>query len=174
MIVAYVTSITLLPALLEVVNPPGEKEPLGYHVLAPIDHFTERHRIPIVVGTLGITIAGLPLLYFLQFDFNPMNLRSPKVESIATYLDLRRDPATGASAIDVLAHRWRLREMRALVEGARGIAVVTLRFVPDDQKPSSRSSRRSPRSVRPWGRPSPLPEKREHRSARTREEFLTT
>ena len=30
MIVAYVVSITLLPALLEVLNPPGEKEPLGF------------------------------------------------------------------------------------------------------------------------------------------------
>jgi uncharacterized protein len=50
-----------------------------------------------------IVLSGLPLLYFLQFDFNPMNLRSPNAESIATYLDLRRDPATGASAIDVLA-----------------------------------------------------------------------
>ena len=103
MIVAYLTSITLLPALLKVLNPPGEKEPVGYRALAPIDRFTERHRIPIIIGTVAIVLAGLPLLYFLQFDFNPMNLRNPKTESIATYLDLRRDPATGASAIDVLA-----------------------------------------------------------------------
>ena len=53
--------------------------------------------------TLGIAIIGLPLLYFLRFDFNPINLRSPTVESIATYLDLRQDPNTGASAINVLA-----------------------------------------------------------------------
>src|SRR5207342_2058327 len=44
-----------------------------------------------------------PLLYNLQFDFNPINLRSPKVESIATFLDLRRDPVTGTNAISVLA-----------------------------------------------------------------------
>ena len=40
-------------------------------------------------------IAGLPLLYLLRFDFNPMNLRSTKAESIATYLDLKKDPETG-------------------------------------------------------------------------------
>jgi hopanoid biosynthesis associated RND transporter like protein HpnN len=103
MIVAYLTSITLLPALLRVLNPPGEREPLGYRILAPIDRFSERHRNPVIIATLLIVLSGLPLLYFLQFDFNPMNLRSPNAESIATYLDLRRDPATGASAIDVLA-----------------------------------------------------------------------
>jgi uncharacterized protein len=102
MIIAYVVSITVLPALIYVLRPPGEPEGLGFIWLAPIDAFLERHRVPIVVGTLGAAIAGLPLLYFLQFDFNPMNLRSPNVESIATYLDLRRDPNTGANSIQVL------------------------------------------------------------------------
>jgi uncharacterized protein len=32
-----------------------------------------------------------------------MNLRSPKVESVATYLDLRRDPTTGINAINIAA-----------------------------------------------------------------------
>jgi uncharacterized protein len=103
MLVAYVTSITVLPALLYVLHPPGEQDTLGITALAPVDDFLERHRIPIIVATLGVAIAGLPLLYFLRFDFNPMNLRSAKVESVATYLDLRRDPATGANSINMLA-----------------------------------------------------------------------
>jgi uncharacterized protein len=103
MIIAYATSITLLPALLEVLNPAGEKEPLGFSALAPADRFMERHRIPIIIGTAVVVLGGLPLLYHLQFDFNPINLNNPKTESIATYLDLRSDPATGASTIEVLA-----------------------------------------------------------------------
>ena len=63
MIIAYLTSITLLPALLKVLNPPGEKEPLGYASLAPVDHFMERHRIAIIVGTAVVVLGGLPLLY---------------------------------------------------------------------------------------------------------------
>jgi hopanoid biosynthesis associated RND transporter like protein HpnN len=102
MIIAFTSSITVLPALLKLLNPPGEKEPVGYAFLAPVDHFLERHRVAIIVGTLLIAVAGLPLLYFLRFDFNPINLRSPKVESIATFLDLRSDPNTGANAIDVM------------------------------------------------------------------------
>jgi hopanoid biosynthesis associated RND transporter like protein HpnN len=103
MLIAFFGSITLLPALLDLLNPPGEKEPLGWAFLAPVDEFLETHRVAVIVGTLVVTIAGLPLLYFLHFDFNPMNLRDPKTESVATYLDLRRDPATGTSAINVLA-----------------------------------------------------------------------
>ncbi len=102
MLIAFVTSVTLLPALLSLLKPPGEPEEMGYKALAPVDDFMERHRVPIIIGTAIVVVAGLPLLYWLRFDFNPINLRSPKVESIATYLDLSRDPNTDANAIAVL------------------------------------------------------------------------
>ena len=137
MIVAYVMSIVLLPALLRVLNPPGETEPLGYRALAPIDRFSERHRVPIIIATAAVVIAGLPLLYFLRFDFNPMNLRSPKAESIATYLDLRSDPATGTNAIDVLAPSLaKAREMAVRLDKVPEVSrVVTVdTFIPADQE----------------------------------------
>jgi hopanoid biosynthesis associated RND transporter like protein HpnN len=102
MLVAFLASITVLPALLHLLNPPGEKEPVGYAFLAPLDHFLEKHRVAIIVGTLAVVILGSPALYFLRFDLNPIHLRSAKVESIATYLDLRKDPEMGASAINVM------------------------------------------------------------------------
>jgi hopanoid biosynthesis associated RND transporter like protein HpnN len=103
MVVAFLVSITVLPAMLKLLNPAGEKEPVGYLWLAPVDIFLEKHRVAIIVCTLLATIAGLPLLHYLRFDFNPINLRNPHVESVATYLDLRKDPATGASAVSVIA-----------------------------------------------------------------------
>ncbi|MGE3147292.1 MAG: MMPL family transporter [Pseudorhodoplanes sp.] len=102
MLIAYATSITLLPALLSLLKPPGEPEPMGYKSLAPVDAFMERRRVAIIVGTAIVVVAGLPLLYWLKFDFNPLNLRSPKVESIATYYDLRNDPNSSANASEVL------------------------------------------------------------------------
>ena len=137
MLVAYVTSITVLPALLYVLHPQGEKETLGITALAPVDDFLERHRIPIVVATLGIAIAGLPLLYFLRFDFNPMNLRSAKVESVATYLDLRRDPATGANSINMLAASVKAAdEMASRLKASPQVGTVRTidSFVPADQE----------------------------------------
>jgi uncharacterized protein len=136
MLIAYVTSITVLPALLYVLHPPGEPEDLGFSALAPVDDFLERHRIPIVVAVLGIAIAGLPLLYFLRFDLNPMNLRSPKVESVATYLDLRRDPTTGANAINIAAPSVQAageiaQKLKALPEVNTVTTIAS--FVPGDQ-----------------------------------------
>jgi hopanoid biosynthesis associated RND transporter like protein HpnN len=152
MMVAYLTSITLLPALLRVLNPPGEKEPLGFRALAPIDRFTERHRVAIIVGTLVVVLGGLPLLYFLRFDFNPMNLRSPKAESIATYLDLRRDPATGASAIDILAPSLAVaRDMADRVSKVPEVSrVMTLEsFIPGDQEPKLAAIRKAAKALDP-------------------------
>ena len=136
MIIAFVAAITVLPALLKIFNPPGEAEPLGFKSLAPVDSFLERHRVGVVAATLGVAVLGLPLLYFLQFDFNPMNLRSAKVESVATYLDLRRDPNTGTNAVEVLAPSVAAaKEIQArlakIPEVSRTISLDT--FIPEDQ-----------------------------------------
>jgi hypothetical protein len=136
MLIAFLSSITLLPALLSLLNPPGEREAVGYAFLAPVDHFLEKHRIGIIVGTLVVAVAGLPLLYFLRFDFNPINLRSPKVESIATFLDLRKDPNTGANAINVMTNSDEdARKIAARLEKVPEVLrVMSLEsFVPDDQ-----------------------------------------
>jgi uncharacterized protein len=136
MLVAFTSSITVLPALLRLLNPPGESEPVGYAFLAPVDHFLEKHRVIIVVGTLLIAVAGLPLLYFMKFDFNPMNLRNPKAESIATFLDLRKDPNTGANAIDVLTHSEAdAKKIAARLEKLPEVLRVQSldSFVPEDQ-----------------------------------------
>ena len=138
MAVAFVSSITVLPALIKLLNPAGEKEPLGYAFLAPLDHFLEKHRYIIIGGTLLITIAGLPLLYSLKFDFNPMNLRNPNVESIATYLDLRRDPNTGTNAVNVMApNEAGAKEIEARLAKVPAVSRTMWleSFVPEDQQP---------------------------------------
>jgi hopanoid biosynthesis associated RND transporter like protein HpnN len=136
MLIAFLSSITVLPAILRLINPPGESEPVGYAFLAPVDHFLERHRVAIVVCTLLVVVAGLPLLYFMKFDFNPMNLRNPKAESIATFLDLRKDPNTGANAINVLTHsEAEAKQIEAKLEKLPEVLRVQSldSFVPEDQ-----------------------------------------
>ena len=136
MLIAFLTSITVLPALLKMLNPPGEKEPVGYAFLAPLDVFLEKHRIIIIVGTLALVVAGLPLLYFLKFDFNPINLRNSEVESIATFLDLRKDPNTGANAVNVMTNSEAdARKIEARLEKLPEVLrVMSLdSFVPEDQ-----------------------------------------
>ncbi|OAF11143.1 MMPL family transporter [Bradyrhizobium neotropicale] len=138
MLVAFVSSITILPALLKLLNPPGEMEPVGYAFLAPLDHFLEKHRVVIVGGTMLLALGGLPLLYFMRFDFNPMNLRNPNAESIATFLDLRKDPNTGANAINVMTtSEEQARQVEARLEKVPEVLrVMSLdSFVPQDQQP---------------------------------------
>jgi hypothetical protein len=136
MLVAFFTSVTLLPALLSRFKLPSEPEQLGYAFLAPVDSFLERHRMPILIVTLLVVAGGVPLLYWLRFDFNPMNLRSPKAESVATYLELKSDPESGANDIQVLAPTLAQADqvaakLRALPEVSRVTTLST--FIPDRQ-----------------------------------------
>ncbi len=136
MAVAFFLSISLLPALLMVLDPPGEKEPVGYKSLAPVDRFLDRHRVPVIVGTLLVALLGSPLLFYLRFDFNPINLRSPHVELVATLLDLRNS-MTGEFSSNVLtpsleAAAQTADKLSKLPDVAR---VMTLNFfVPTDQE----------------------------------------
>jgi hopanoid biosynthesis associated RND transporter like protein HpnN len=136
MLIAFISSITVLPAMLKLLHPPGESEPVGYAFLAPVDEFLERHRVIIVGGTLALVVLGLPLLYFMKFDFNPINLRNPHAESIATFLDLRKDPNTGANAINVLAtseaEAKKIEERLSKVPEVLRVMSIDS-FVPEDQ-----------------------------------------
>ena len=136
MLFAFVTSVTLLPALIRLLNPPGEPEALGFSFLAPVDNFLERNRIAFIVCTVLVVVAGLPLLYWLQFDFNPINLRDPRAESIATYLELSQDPNTNPNAVEVLAPSLAEAEATAarlakVPEVARAMTLTS--FIPDRQ-----------------------------------------
>jgi hopanoid biosynthesis associated RND transporter like protein HpnN len=136
MIIAFVTSITVLPALLALMKPPAEQEPIGYKFLAPVDKFLSDHRYAVVIGTLLVALAGTPLLRNLHFDFNPINLDSTKEESIATLLDLEKDPLTNTNTIDVLVpNAVEAKAMQERLEKLPEVARVTSidDLVPADQ-----------------------------------------
>jgi uncharacterized protein len=137
MLIAFVTSITLLPALLSRVKPPSEPSPLGYSFLAPVDDFLERHRLPILIATVIVILGASPLLYWLRFDFNPMNLRNPRVESVATYLSLEKDQVGGSNDIEALEPSLAAADevaakLRKLPQVARVVTLST--FIPDQQQ----------------------------------------
>jgi hopanoid biosynthesis associated RND transporter like protein HpnN len=52
--------------------------------------------------TAVIALGGIALLPFLKFDANPLNLRNPRTESMATLTDLMKDPDTSPNTIDIL------------------------------------------------------------------------
>ncbi|WP_118184229.1 MMPL family transporter [Paraburkholderia phosphatilytica] len=103
MFVAYLTNMTLLPALLKLFAPPGEPEPPGFKRLAPVDDYLDRNRKPVLIATLVIVVGALPLLTHLRFDFNPLHLKDPHTESMATLLSLKDSPEAAVNNVHTLA-----------------------------------------------------------------------
>ncbi|MGF6373444.1 hopanoid biosynthesis associated RND transporter like protein HpnN [Paraburkholderia sp. RAU6.4a] len=137
MFVAYFTNMTLLPALLKLFNPPGEVASPGFKQLEPVDDFLDRHRKPVLIGTLLVVIGATPLLTHLRFDFNPLHLKDPHTESMATLLSLKDSPEAAVNNVQALAPS--LADADAMAERLRKLPEVgrvnTLStFVPADQQ----------------------------------------
>jgi len=103
MIVAFLLSITLLPALVMLLRPRGESVEVGWPALAPLDKWLRRRHRAVLAGWAMAGLAALAVLPLLRFDFNPLHLRSETVESMATLHDLMQDPDRTPNTIDVLA-----------------------------------------------------------------------
>jgi len=136
MVVAFLFSLTLLPALIAVFKPEGEKAAVQTEWLVGVDPWIIRNRKPILMAVGLVTLAGAPLLWNLPFDSNPMHLRSPKTQSIATYLDLIKNPETSPNLIDVLAPN--VEAVPALTKTLAALPVTASvnsidTFVPRDQ-----------------------------------------
>jgi hopanoid biosynthesis associated RND transporter like protein HpnN len=136
MFIALALNLTLLPALIRLTRPSGALEQGIDPRLSMIDDFVLGHRRLVVGSGIGAAVVSAALLPLLHFDFNPIHLRSAKVESVSTLFDLMKDPdqtpntvevfRPGLAAADELAAR-----IRPIVEvnGARTLSS----FVPDDQ-----------------------------------------
>ena len=137
MIVAFLTTVSLLPALLSALRPGPERAPIGWKALAPLDRFLERRRNWVVGMTLAATILCSPLLFWLRFDFNPLDLRARSAESVSTLIDLMRDPDMSPNTIEILesdlAQASKTAErLRALPEVKRAQTLESL--IPDNQE----------------------------------------
>lgn len=137
MIVAFLLAITMLPALLMLLNPPGEEEEVGFTALGRLDEFMTAHRRNVVRIAAGAGLVGLVLILFVRFDSNPLNLRSPHVESVSTIFDLMKNPLTSPNTIDVPAYS--LAEADALAERLSQASLVSQvltlsSFIPGEQK----------------------------------------
>ena len=100
MFIALFTNLTLLPAILAIWPgkaslgvPPTEKSGWDLHRLAKPG--------TMVIGALAL--VSLFLVPNVRFDFDPMNLRNPKSESIKTIQDMMDAGNTGPYTIEILA-----------------------------------------------------------------------
>jgi hopanoid biosynthesis associated RND transporter like protein HpnN len=124
MIVAFALSIVLLPALLVLLRfPAARKAEVGITLLAPVDRFVTRNRFGVLTLAMVAALVSVALLPLVRFDFDPLNLKSPKVESMTTLRALAADPDRTPYAINVLAPS--LVEAQALAQRLRALPEVS-------------------------------------------------
>jgi hypothetical protein len=137
MLIAFVCSVTLIPAMLALLQPPAEPAAVGFRNLAPLDDFLQRHRIAVIAGTSFVVLAGVPLLARLTFDFNPINLQSPDSPAVTTYLELQHDPEANGNDAEVLAQSLgeadqKAKRLAGLPEVSQALTLNNL--IPADQE----------------------------------------
>ncbi len=138
MIVAFALSIVLLPALLMLLRPPaGRLAEVGFTMLAPVDTLVRRYRRTVLAGALVVAVVSCALLPLVRFDFDPLNLKSSKVESMAALQALSSDPDWTPDAINILSPSLAASEplvsrLDALPAVSRTVTLNS--FVPAQQK----------------------------------------
>lgn len=136
MIIAFVLSITLLPALLTLLHPAGGRAEMGYAALAPVEAALRSNRRAVLVAAALVGVASAALLPWVRFDFNPLNLRSEAVESMATLRTLMADPDRTPNTISVLVPSLEqapamARRLQALPEVSHTVTLDS--FIPEQQ-----------------------------------------
>ena len=136
-LVAFLLSITLLPALLHMMHPPVQSARGGFEFLRPLDEVMHRKRW-LVLGINGVVaLACLASLPWLRFDSDPLDLKNPNSESMRTLNDLRNDPDHSPNTIDILTPN--LAAADAIVAKLDKLpevqyAVTLSSFLPGDQQ----------------------------------------
>jgi hopanoid biosynthesis associated RND transporter like protein HpnN len=101
MICALALNLTLLPALIAITRAPGAPVRPGTG-LTLIDSYLLSHRALVVGAGVVVALISTALLPRVHFDFNPIHLRSSRVESVATLLDLMRDPDRSPNTLEAI------------------------------------------------------------------------
>jgi hopanoid biosynthesis associated RND transporter like protein HpnN len=137
-VIALFISITVIPALLRLfpLNP-GEKPSRGSFPAWVYD-FPMRHALFIKWTALGLTLVAIGLLTQVRFDFNPLNLRNPDSESVATFRELLKTKTSSPMTLTVLTDdgeeaksvAQRLEKLKTVEE-----AVTIFDFIPKQQEP---------------------------------------
>ncbi|MCC5794077.1 MAG: MMPL family transporter [Chromatiales bacterium] len=104
MFINLALSVFLLPSLLMLMPAPPPQQPIVAGSMADrLSSLPARHATAIRRSTLALALVALLLAPLLQFDRNPLNLRDPDSESVATLRALMAESPTPPMNITVLA-----------------------------------------------------------------------
>ena len=102
MFISFFTSLTFLPALLKLM--PLKKGKVVFNIHARQEAgFIAKNGRRIALAGLGFGLASVYFAAHADFDFDPINLKDPKSESVTTFFDLMAGEKTSPYTIQILA-----------------------------------------------------------------------
>lgn len=136
MVIAFFATVILLPALLTLLRPPGEKRAVGFGRLATLDEALVTHRRLVLAAAALVALGAAALLPRLQFDFNPLDLQNQHSEAMRVLNELKSDPNETPYTAEVLTPSIEAavsleHRLDALPEVAQTITAAS--FIPQDQ-----------------------------------------
>jgi uncharacterized protein len=137
--IAYLLTVTLLPALITLLPPGAEAKPAGYQFTKGFNRWLIANRKRVLGLAVLVTIAALMALPWLRFDFDPLKLKDQKTESVQTLMELIDDPLSAPYTMNILVKNE--AEARALVARLQQLpsvdkAMSLFDLVPSDQENS--------------------------------------
>ena len=140
MFISLIVSLTLLPAILSVWplrTGAGQAAGLRHILKTKLTELPYRYAKSIRWGVLGIALSVVVLLLpQARFDYNPLNLRDPDTESVATIKDLAKTSSRPLlSAILMVSDANAAAEYQARLEALDTVrdTLSLVDFVPDGQ-----------------------------------------
>ena len=79
------------------------KDPIHATLAKKIAGYTLHYAKPISIATLLLTLVSILLVFKVKTDFNPINLRDPKTESVIAFKNLMKDKETSPMTLTILA-----------------------------------------------------------------------
>ena len=136
MLIAFLCTATVLPALLVALRPAGGAAETGLAWLRPVDPVLVRWRRGTVVGFSALALAGVAALPSLAFDSDPLHTKNRGTEAMRTLYALMDDPIANPYTIEVLTPS--LADAAALLARLGSLPLVDqvislASFVPEDQ-----------------------------------------
>lgn len=102
MLVAFVCTTTLLPALLRICHPPLNCPSMGYAWMKPVDVKIRHHRKWLLAFFGVVAVVGLALVPALQFDGDPLHTKNPNSEGMRALSLLINNPQTSPYSAELL------------------------------------------------------------------------
>ena len=136
MLIAFVCTLTFLPAAITLCRPRGERAEIGFAWAAPLDPLVRRWRWPILTAFATLAVVGAIMAPRLSFDSDPLNTKNPDTQAMRTLRDLIQNPVTNPYTIDIIAPSATDAARLAAALSALPVtaSVVNINsFVPDDQ-----------------------------------------